>query len=209
MENPADIQASPDGCKAYLSLRGTPEPEPETGIRRRGSLRRRKGPKPRRRPTTPRPSPVSLGTVVEIAEDDGDGAGTGFSWQVFMQCGDPAVEGHGAYFAGFSEPSPSPIARPGQIRFDGRGSLTIATRGQHSALGIHDGVYFVPTEGEERGFNRQILSAVAGAACGPAVVTPDRRLMLVAISIRAREGRAGNAPRPSAARRSTGRRSSP
>ena len=125
--------------------------------------------------------PVSLGTIVEILEEDGDGAGTRFSWQVFMQCGDPAVEEHGASFAGFSAPSPSPIARPGQIRSDGRGNLTIATRGQHSALGIHDGVYIVPTDGGERGFNRQILSAVTGASCGPAVVSPDHLLMLVAI----------------------------
>ena len=183
MENPADIQASPDGGKAYLSLRGTPEPEPEPEDENPATGE----PAPTEGAETPTEAddapaePVSLGTIVEIVEEDGDGAGTGFSWQVFMQCGDPAVEGHGAYFAGFSEPSPSPIARPGQIRFGGSGSLTIATRGQHAALGIHDGVYFVPTEGEERGFNRQILSAVTGASCGPAVVTPDRRLMVVAI----------------------------
>ena len=163
MESPRDIQVHPDGGKVYLSLRGTEETPPAEGEEE-----------------TPG-DPVSLGQIVEIEEDNGDSAATTFSWQVFIQCGDPGVEEHGTYFAGFDASSPSAIARPGQVRFDHHGNLVIATDGQHAALGIHDGAFLVPTAGEERGFNRQFLSCVAGASCGPALVTPDHQLMLVAI----------------------------
>lgn len=163
MESPQDIQVHPTNGKVYLSLRGTEETSPAEGEEE-----------------TPG-DPVSLGRIVEIEEDSGDSAATTFSWQLFMQCGDPDVEEHGTYFAGFDTSSGSRLARPGQIRFDHHGNLVIATSGQHDALEIHDGVFLVPTEGEERGFNRQFLSCVAGASCGAALVIPDHQLMLVAI----------------------------
>lgn len=182
MENPQDVQASPAGGRAFVSLRGTVQPEPmedaasaadaSTAMMGEGDASTRTA------GGEDTPGPLSLGTIVEIQEQDGDSAATSFSWQVFIQCGDPAVEEHGTSFAGFSAGSPSPVARPGQVRFDGRGNLVVATSGQQGALGIHDGVFLVPTGGEERGYNRQFLSAVAGASCGTTLVTPDHLLML-------------------------------
>lgn len=163
MDSPRDIQVRPAGDKAYLSLRGTDGPSPDAGTGETSA------------------SPVSLGQIIEIEEEGGDSAATQFSWQLFMQCGDPAIEDHGAYFAGFDTSRASSIARPGQIRFDHHGNLVIATEGQPPDLGIHDGVFCVPTEGDERGFNRQLLSGVAGAACGSALVNPAHELMLVGI----------------------------
>lgn len=163
MEGPRDIQVHPTSGKVFLSLRGTEETPPAEGEEE-----------------TPGDPPL-LGQIVEIEEDSGDSAATTFSWQVFMQCGDPELEEHGTYFAEFDTSSASKIARPGQIRFDHHGNLVIATNGQHAALEIHDGVFLVPTAGEERGFNRQFLSCVAGASCGAALVSPDHQLMLVAV----------------------------
>ena len=163
LESPRDVQVGPAGGKVYLSLWGTEEPPPAEGEEETsGDL-------------------VSLGQIVEIEEDGSDSAATTFSWQVFMQCGDPGVEEHDAYFAEFDATSASAIARPGQVRFDHHGNLVIATSGQHADLGILDGVFFVPTAGDERGYNRQLLSCVAGASCGAAVVSPDHQLLLVAI----------------------------
>lgn len=184
VQGPVDIQASGSAGKAYLSLRGTdPLPptteSPATNPGGEGSPPNAETP---RQNSTPTPAqPVSLGQIVEIEEDAGDSGGTTFTWRIFIECGDPQVEQHGTFFAGFDPGRASALARPGQIRLDTQGNLAICTRGQAATLGIHDGVFLVPTSGSERGFNRQFLSTGTGAACGGVLISPNQEVMMVSI----------------------------
>ena len=110
------------------------------------------GPNPR--------APNPMGRIVEITEDGNDNGANTFRWEIFMRCSDPADEAQGAYFAGFDTSRVSKIANPDALAFDRRRNMLIATDGQPRRIGINGGVLFVPTEGPERGFNRQIFSGV-------------------------------------------------
>ena len=98
-----------------------------------------------------------------------------------MLCGDPSDPSQGAFFAGFDTSMVSKIANPDNLSFDRQGNLLIATDGQPRTIGINDGIFFVPTEGAERGFNRQIFSGVVGAECASVIMNPRQDLMLVSI----------------------------
>ncbi len=98
-----------------------------------------------------------------------------------MLCGDPADEAQGAYFAGFDTSRVRKVANPDNLAFDQHGNLLIATDGQPRRVGINDGIFFVPTEGPERGYNRQIFSGVVGAECASVIMNSAQDLMLVSI----------------------------
>jgi len=106
------------------------------------------------------PNPRSdnrTGHILEITEDDGDYASTKF----FLLCGDPANPAHQpTYFAGFDPKLVSALATPDNIVFDSRGTMWIATDGQPGAVGFHDGVYAVPTDGPDR-----VTSGSCSASC--------------------------------------------
>ena len=57
----------------------------------------------------------------------------------------------------------------------------IATGGQPRRVGINDGIFFVPTEGSERGYNRQIFSGVDAAECASLIMNSAQDLMLVSV----------------------------
>ncbi|MCV5738027.1 DUF839 domain-containing protein, partial [Escherichia coli] len=78
------------------------------------------------------------------------------------------------FFAGFDKAKVSPIATPDNLTFDRAGNLWVATDGMDgSNLKSNDGIFAVPTQGPERGWVRQFLSAPKGAeVCGP-VFTAD------------------------------------
>lgn len=110
------------------------------------------------------------GLVMEI---DDDHAGTSFTWNILLVCGDPA-EAY-SYFGGFDKTKVSPISCPDNLAFDSHGNLWISTDG--NALGTHDGLYGVETQGENRGQVKCFLTVPNDAeTCGPIIT--DERVMV-------------------------------
>lgn len=163
MDRPEDVDINPVTNKVYVALTN--------------NTRRAAGSEDAANPRAPNP----MGHIIEITEADGDNGATQFQWEIFMLCGDPADETQGAYFAGFDTSRVSKIANPDNLAFDKNGNLLIATDGQPRTVGINDGVFFVPTEGAERGFNRQLFSGVVGAECASVIMNTAQDLMLVSI----------------------------
>ncbi|WP_027891745.1 PhoX family protein [Calidithermus chliarophilus] len=120
------------------------------------------------------------GHIIEIMEEGNDAGATRFRWALFLVCGDP--KDPSTFFAGFDKGKVSPIATPDNITFDRAGNMWVATDGMDgSNLKAHDAIYAVPTQGPERGYVRQFLSAPKGAeVCGP-VFTPDNRTLFAGI----------------------------
>lgn len=110
------------------------------------------------------------GLVMEI---DDDYTGTEFTWNLLLVCGDP--EEAYTYFGGFDKSKVSPISCPDNLAFDTHGHLWISTDG--NALGTHDGLYAVNTEGENRGELKCFLTVPIDAeTCGPVIT--DERVMV-------------------------------
>jgi len=141
MDRPEDVDVSPVTGKVYVAMtknkkRGTGDAE--------GS---------QTDPGVDAANPRDIngwGHIIEISEGIGqaqvgdaqqrvDHTSTAFRWEMFMLCGDPAVQGgitdvndldgDEAYFAGFEPSQVSPIAAPDNIVFDKKGNLWIATDG--------------------------------------------------------------------------------
>lgn len=162
MDRPEDIQANPVTKRVYVALTKNPQRGAEG--------------QPPPDAANPRADNTN-GHVLELREAGDDHGATRFDWEVFLLCGDP--EDESTYFAGYPKEGVSEIAAPDNVTFDGLGNLWIATDGQPSALEIHDSLYAVPTEGEERGRLRRFLSTVAGAeVCGPEFSNDDRTLFV-------------------------------
>ncbi len=163
MDRPEDIEINPTTGKVYVALTN--------------NTRREAGAVDTVNPRGPNP----MGHIVEITEDRGDNGATSFTWQIFMLCGDPSDPSQGAFFAGFDKSMVSKIANPDNLAFDRFGNLIISTDGQPRTIGINDGIFFVPTEGPERGYNRQIFSGVVGAECASVIMNTAQDLMMVSI----------------------------
>ncbi len=163
MDRPEDIDINPVTGKVYVALTN--------------NTRRTAGAEDAANPRAPNP----MGHIIEIAEDGGDNGATQFRWEIFMLCGDPADATQGTYCAGFDQARVSKIANPDNLAFDVTGNLLIATDGQPRTIDINDGIFFVPTEGPERGYNRQIFSGVVGAECASVIMNTRQDLMLVSI----------------------------
>ena len=119
------------------------------------------------------------GHVIELSEDGNDAAATGFRWEIFAVCGDPAQPF--TYFAGFDKSQISPISCPDNLMFDKAGNLWIATDGAPDTIGVHDGFFATPVAGAERGRLRAFLTVPVGAeATGPAM-SDDERSIFVAV----------------------------
>ncbi len=156
MDRPEDVEHNPVNGKVYAALtnnvdRGTRFPVDEA-------------------------NPVAgnrNGYVLEMTPDDGDHAGTTFTWDLFLICGDPSAAQ--TYYGGYPKDQVSPISCPDNVAFDKQGNLWISTDG--NALGSNDGVFRVPVAGPERGKVKQFLSVPRGAeACGPLLADGDRSL---------------------------------
>ena len=120
------------------------------------------------------------GHIIELIED-GDATATRFRWEIFLLCGDPANPDDGVFAAGFDPRLISPISCPDNITFDAWGNMWIATDGQPSTFRRNDGIYAVPTSGDERGFVRMFLSGPRGCeVCGPEFA-PDYQTLFCAI----------------------------
>jgi uncharacterized protein len=151
MDRPEDFEANPKTGKVYVALtnndeRGAPgEAGPDAA--------------------NPRTDNKS-GQILELTDDH---AGTTFSWNLLLVCGDPAAAD--TYYGGFDKTKVSPISCPDNLAFDRHGNLWISTDG--NALDSNDGLFAVALEGPNRGETRQFLTVPLGAeTCGP-VVTDD------------------------------------
>ncbi|MDF3305145.1 PhoX family phosphatase [Rhodococcus sp. T2V] len=107
------------------------------------------------------------GQVLELTDDH---AGTAFTWNLLLVCGDPTAAD--TYFGGFDKESVSPISCPDNLAFDPHGNLWISTDG--NALKSNDGLFSVVLDGANRGETKQFLSVPKGAeTCGP-IVSEER-----------------------------------
>ena len=128
------------------------------------------------------------GHVIELIEDGNDAGATTFTWNIFIQCGDPTVPAHDTRFGDVVDPiaaGVSPISDPDNLVHDDDGNLWISTDGQFFSGGVgfgqNDGVFAVPVEGPNRGLLRQFLSGVPGGEiCGPEF-SGDNRTFFCAI----------------------------
>ena len=108
------------------------------------------------------------GHIVELVEQNGDHAATQFTWDIFMLCG-PLERAAQYGNNGKHNQETSPLSCPDNLAFRQDGTLIIATDGQIKTVNANDGMYFVPTTGEQRGIARQFFSGVPGGeVCGPA-----------------------------------------
>lgn len=151
MDRPEDFEADLKTGKVYVALtnntkRGTADEAPADA-------------------SNPRNDNKS-GQVLEITDNH---AGTDFTWDLLLVCGDP--EAADTYFAGFDKTKVSPISCPDNLAFDSHGNLWISTDG--NALDSNDGLFAVALEGPNRGETKQFLTVPMGAeTCGP-VITDD------------------------------------
>ncbi len=150
MDRPEDIEVSPVTHKVYVAL---------TNNTARTTVASDAG------EAAANPRLVNRwGHVVEITEHNNDNGALTFQWDIFLLCGDPAA-GHDVYFAGFDPSLVSPISCPDNLDFDAAGNLWIATDGAPATPAFstrNDGIFAVPTAGDERGYVRQFLSGVKG-----------------------------------------------
>ncbi len=111
------------------------------------------------------------GHIIEITERRNRADATKFEWNLFMVCGDTGQAG--TYFAGWDGPV-APISCPDNVAFDSAGNLWISTDGQPSSISKNDGLFRVPTSGQERGHLVQFLAVpVEAETCGPVVHDKD------------------------------------
>ena len=151
MDRPEDFEANPKTGKVYVALtnndkRGTQGKAPVDAANPRNENKN--------------------GQILEITDDH---AGTSFTWDLLLVCGDP--EAADTYYAGFDKAKVSPISCPDNVAFDSHGNLWISTDG--NALKSNDGLFAVALEGPNRGETKQFLTVPKGAeTCGP-IVTDD------------------------------------
>nr|WP_247829192.1 PhoX family phosphatase [Arthrobacter antioxidans] len=120
------------------------------------------------------------GHIIEIAEAGNDHAGTTFTWNLLMVCGDPK-QGDVTYFSGFPVDQVSPISCPDNLAFDTAGNLWISTDGAPAGIGYNDGLFKVTLDGAERGKVEQFLSVPRDAeTCGP-IIKDDEQMVFVAV----------------------------
>jgi uncharacterized protein len=151
MDRPEDFEANPKSGKVYVAL---------TNNTNRGA-EGKTGPDA----ANPR-NDNKNGQVLEITDDH---AGTAFTWELLLVCGDP--EAADTYFGGFDKTKVSPISCPDNLAFDSHGNLWVSTDG--NALESNDGLFAVSLEGPTRGLTKQFLTVPLGAeTCGP-VITDD------------------------------------
>ena len=148
MDRPEDFEANPKTGKVYVALTNNDErgADGEAG------------------PDAANPrNDNKSGQILEITDDH---AGTAFTWDLLLVCGDPASAD--TYFAGFDKTKVSPISCPDNLAFDSHGNLWISTDG--NALDSNDGLFAVALDGPNRGETRQFLTVPLGAeTCGPVV----------------------------------------
>ena len=127
MDRPEDFEANPKTGKVYVALTNNDE----RGAAGEAAVDA----------ANPRNDNKS-GQVLEITDSH---AGTDFTWDLLLVCGDPVAAD--TYFAGFDKTKVSPISCPDNLAFDSHGNLWISTDG--NALDSNDGLFAVALDGPE------------------------------------------------------------
>ncbi|KQR99600.1 phosphatase [Williamsia sp. Leaf354] len=157
MDRPEDIEPHPKTGKVYCAL---------TNNTKRGTDGKAAADE-----ANPR-NENKNGQIIEFTDDH---AGTAFTWELLLVCGDPAAAD--TYYGGFDKTKVSPISCPDNVAFDPHGNLWISTDG--NALKSNDGLFAVALEGANRGETKQFLTVPKGAeTCGP-IITEDRIIVCV------------------------------
>ncbi|MGW0018075.1 PhoX family protein [Rhodococcus sp. NPDC003382] len=157
MDRPEDFEPNPATGKVYVAL---------TNNSNRGADGK---------PAADEANPRANNKNGQVLELDDDHAGTTFTWNLLLVCGDP--EAADTYFGGFDKSQVSPISCPDNLAFDPHGNLWISTDG--NALKSNDGLFAVVLDGPRRGETKQFLTVPIGAeTCGP-VVQENRVLVCV------------------------------
>ncbi len=161
MDRPEDFETNPVTGKVYLVCTNNSNRTWDETIR-----------------SNPRPENFT-GHIIELTEAGDDHAATTFTWAMFILAGDPAAGG--TYYGGFDTELVSPFASPDNITFDTAGNLWLSTDGMPNSLPGNDGLFAVPTEGEERGYVKQFFSSVTGAEVSGPVFNPDDTALFASI----------------------------
>ncbi len=157
MDRPEDFEANPKTGKVYVAL---------TNNDKRGADGSAAADEANPRKTN------KNGQILEIEDDH---KGTKFTWSLLVVCGDPKAAD--TYYGGFDKEKVSPISCPDNVAFDQYGNLWVSTDG--NALKSNDGLFYVGTDGKNRGEVKQFLTVPKGAeTCGP-IVTENRVLVSV------------------------------
>ncbi len=118
------------------------------------------------------------GHVIEITEADDDQTSTSFEWALFITAG-PADDQTTDY-AGFDKSQVSAFSAPDNVTFDNLGNVWIATDG-NKVDDANDGLFAVPTEGDERGYARRFFQVPNGAECSGPSFSPDNSTLFISI----------------------------
>ncbi|WP_026876611.1 PhoX family protein [Jiangella gansuensis] len=161
MDRPEDVEPHPVTGTVYMALtnndRRTPAEVDEAN---------------------PRPA-NKFGHVIGLDEDGGDGAATTFTWRIVILAGDP--EDPETYYDGFDKSQVSMISCPDNVAFDPSGRLWLATDGMPSSVGVNDGMFVMPIEGDDRGHLRRFASVPVGAECCGPFISADGRTAFLAV----------------------------
>ena len=161
MDRPEDVEASPKTGKVYVLL--------TNNSRRTAAQVDAANPRAENR----------FGHIVEMTPNGGDHAASGFTWEVMLRCGDPAIAAVGATF----HPSTSKdgwFGMPDNCAVDAQGRLWIATDGNSPAkTGRADGLWAIETEGAARATSKLFFRCPNGAElCGPSFTADDETLFV-------------------------------
>ena len=119
------------------------------------------------------------GQIIEITEPDGDFAATKSTWEILVQCGDPADPAAGATWNTATSEN-GWFGSPDNCAIDPKGRLWVSTDG-NEATGANDGLWAMATDGPDRGTGRAFFRAPNGAeVCGPRF-TEDGRTVFLAV----------------------------
>ena len=166
MDRPEDIEMNPLTGKVYCVMTNN-------------SQRGQEG-KPGPDAANPR-GPNIHGHIIELTEAGNDPTSLFFTWEMFMQCGDPNDMADQTFFQACDSSQVSPISAPDNIVFDNGGNLWIGTDGMPRGLDINDGVFACPVDGPDRGCVRQFLSAPVGSEVTGPELNSTNTTMFVAI----------------------------
>ncbi|OZC69361.1 phosphatase [Rhodococcus sp. 15-725-2-2b] len=157
MDRPEDFEPNPVTGKVYVAL---------TNNTNRGT---------EGKAAADEANPRNANKNGQVLELDDDHAGTSFTWNLLLVCGDPNEAD--TYFGGFDKSQVSPISCPDNLAFDSKGNLWVSTDG--NALDSNDGLFAVVLDGPRRGETRQFLTVPAGGeTCGP-IVSDERVVVCV------------------------------
>ncbi|MEE2060267.1 PhoX family protein [Rhodococcus artemisiae] len=155
MDRPEDFEANPVSGKVYVALTNNTKRGVDGGA------------------AADEANPRNDNKNGQVLEIDDDHAGTSFTWNLLLVCGDPSTAD--TYFGGFDKSQVSPISCPDNLAFDPHGNLWISTDG--NALGSNDGLFAVVLDGPRRGETKQFLTVPIGAeTCGP--IVEDNRVVV-------------------------------